>query len=55
MSRTDDLRRRAQIMLDTAQMKTMFPEWLLREMEDAAAALLDAADLIDGYNQERET
>lgn len=46
-SKTEDLRRRAQIMLDTAQMKTMSPEWLIREMEDAATALLEAAEMVD--------
>lgn len=41
-----ELRRRAQIMRDTAQMKTQHPAWLLRELELAATALEDAADAL---------
>jgi len=41
-----ELRRRAGVMRDTAQMRTRFPVWLLREMEDAACAMEHAAELL---------
>lgn len=34
--------RRQAVLLDTAQMKSQFPDWLLRELEEAATDLQDA-------------
>lgn len=39
-----DYKTLAQRLHDTAQMRTQFPEWLCRELEDAADALLLVAN-----------
>jgi hypothetical protein len=42
-----NLQRRAMILRDTAQMRSQFPDWLLREMEQAADALEEAAKALE--------
>lgn len=46
---SERLARRALIMSDTAQMKTQFPEWLLREMEQGSDDLAEAARIVRAY------
>lgn len=41
------LRLHATRLLDTAQLKTQFPEWLLNEIEDAGQCMLQAAEALE--------
>lgn len=43
----NNLQRRAMVLRDTAQMRSQFPGWLLREMEQAADALDEAAKALE--------
>ncbi|WP_337054039.1 hypothetical protein [Pseudoxanthomonas sp. USHLN014] len=46
--------RRQAVLLDTAQMKTQFPEWLLRELEEAATDLQDAMAYAQQWREDAE-